>query len=420
MPERASVFEGLQFGVETTPGTAVPADKRLFSIGIDSDPDIPSEEVRSMGQKFPTDVVNGKESATLASRDILAYNDIVYILSGLLGAATITTPAHNGVFTVSLGAPSAGNFVLTYNGQTTATIAYTALGAAVQSALELLSTIGTGNVTVTGVAGGPYTVTFGTFGKRQATALTGSGAGLTGGTFAITATTAASLTRRWVFKSNQFGPDLFKTFTLEKGSSAGAVRITHALFSEFDITITQKDVAFNAKAYGQKQTEGITLTASPTDIAHVSCSSPEASCFISSDGLAYTVLDRLLEAKWSVKEKYNRLFTINAAEVSFAACIEVPTMCTSEIVCEQNSVADAMMTDLRARTKKFVKYTFEGSLIETGYKRAIEIDFAFKYRNPRRGDKDGVYAGTYDLESIYDAGLATAIKVTVDTTLTAL
>ena len=88
--------------------------------------------------------------------------------------------------TVSLGSPSAGNFTLTYKAQTTANIAYNATAAAVQSALAALSSIPAGTVAVTGAAGGPYTVTFSGSLAQDTTALTGSGTGLTGGTFLIT------------------------------------------------------------------------------------------------------------------------------------------------------------------------------------------------------------------------------------------
>ncbi|MFE7799007.1 hypothetical protein [Nocardia sp. NPDC057440] len=72
------------------------------------------------------------------------------------------------------GSPTGGTFTLSFGGQTTAGIAYNAAASAVDSALELLSSVGTGNATVTGSAGGPYTVTIATPGT-----LTGSGASLT-------------------------------------------------------------------------------------------------------------------------------------------------------------------------------------------------------------------------------------------------
>ena len=88
--------------------------------------------------------------------------------------------------TVSLGAPSAGTFTLTYKAQTTATIAFNATAAAVQSALAALSSIPAGTVAVTGSAGGPYNVVFSGSLAQDTTAMTGSGTGLTGGTFLIT------------------------------------------------------------------------------------------------------------------------------------------------------------------------------------------------------------------------------------------
>ena len=55
----------------------------------------------------------------------------------------------NGAFlSTGISAPTAGSYTLTYNGQTTGSIAYNASAATVQAALEGLSTIGAGNVIV--------------------------------------------------------------------------------------------------------------------------------------------------------------------------------------------------------------------------------------------------------------------------------
>lgn len=61
---------------------------------------------------------------------------------------------------------TAGDFTLTFDGETTAAIAFNATAAAMQTALEALSNVNPGDVTVTGGPGGaggttPYTVTFG-------------------------------------------------------------------------------------------------------------------------------------------------------------------------------------------------------------------------------------------------------------------
>lgn len=89
----------------------------------------------------------------------------------------------NEVQTVTIsGSPTGGTFTLTYSGQTTAGIAFDAAASAVRTALEALSNIGVGDVTVTGSAATAYTVTFtGTLGATDVDQMTASGAGLTGG-----------------------------------------------------------------------------------------------------------------------------------------------------------------------------------------------------------------------------------------------
>jgi hypothetical protein len=95
------------------------------------------------------------------------------------------------------GGPTGGTFTLTYKGQTTAGIAYNAIGSVVNIAFQLLSTVGTG-CTVTGSAGGPYTFTFSGALATDTTAITASGAGLTGGSSpTITITQTQAYNRFW-------------------------------------------------------------------------------------------------------------------------------------------------------------------------------------------------------------------------------
>jgi hypothetical protein len=95
---------------------------------------------------------------------------------------TTGTPT-NEVQTVTItGTPTGGTFTLTFNGRTTTAIAYNAASSAVQTALQALSSIGAGNATVTGSAGGPYTVTFtGGLAATNVPPMTATAA-LTGGT----------------------------------------------------------------------------------------------------------------------------------------------------------------------------------------------------------------------------------------------
>lgn len=61
---------------------------------------------------------------------------------------------------LTVGGSGLTSFTVTFGGQTTGAIVAAATAAQVQTALEALSTIGVGNVLVTGSASGPWTLTF--------------------------------------------------------------------------------------------------------------------------------------------------------------------------------------------------------------------------------------------------------------------
>lgn len=103
---------------------------------------------------------------------------IQFLIGGVILSAAGTPEVQTATIT---GGPTGGTFTLTYSGQTTAPIAYNAAASVVQTALENLSNLVPGDVIVTGVAGGPYTITFSsTLGNVPQT--TSDATGLTGGT----------------------------------------------------------------------------------------------------------------------------------------------------------------------------------------------------------------------------------------------
>lgn len=103
----------------------------------------------------------------------------------------------NELQSVGVVGATAGTFTLTFDGETTGTIAWNANAAAVLAALEALSNLNVGDVTVTG---GPanttaFAVTFtgGRAGTNQPQ-ITVDGSGLTGGSVTNTTTTAGGST----------------------------------------------------------------------------------------------------------------------------------------------------------------------------------------------------------------------------------
>lgn len=102
------------------------------------------------------------------------------------GAAVV-----NEVQTINLGSATAGTITITFAGQTTAAIAFNATASAVQTALEALSNIAPGDVTVTGgPLPGAITLTFGgAYAGVNVAQVTVTPTGLTGGTVTVATTT---------------------------------------------------------------------------------------------------------------------------------------------------------------------------------------------------------------------------------------
>lgn len=110
--------------------------------------------------------------------DAMTQIDTVTVTGGPL-------PGVNEVQTLTItGTPTGGDFTITFDGQETAAIAWNANAAAVDSALDALSNITDGDVTVTGGAlpGTPIVITFtALLGAQDVALMVADGSGLTGG-----------------------------------------------------------------------------------------------------------------------------------------------------------------------------------------------------------------------------------------------
>lgn len=76
----------------------------------------------------------------------------------------------------------------------------------------------------------------------------------------------ATLQRLWSFKPATFAPDVYKTYTIEQGSSAGAEKFSYATMNTLGMTFNRTTADLTSDLMGQVLTEQITMTGSPTDV----------------------------------------------------------------------------------------------------------------------------------------------------------
>lgn len=91
MAERSTISQAVQIGVESTPGTAVAANKRLGSIGFNLAPKVEINSQRPIGQKYANLQILGKEWSEAAIEGAPAYTELIYVFSSLMSAGAVTT-----------------------------------------------------------------------------------------------------------------------------------------------------------------------------------------------------------------------------------------------------------------------------------------------------------------------------------------
>lgn len=92
MPDRASIFQTVQLGVETTSGTAVPANKKLQSMAIEPGIKAEVQTFKPTGSKYAAVAALSKEWIEAKVSGQPVYDEIIYPLAGIFGAPTTTTP----------------------------------------------------------------------------------------------------------------------------------------------------------------------------------------------------------------------------------------------------------------------------------------------------------------------------------------
>jgi hypothetical protein len=91
LPEVASIFSGSQIGVESTSGTSVAASKLLRYLAYEPGIELAFNRFRPAGQIVASAITPGMDSTSWSLNGQGSYSELVYPLSGLLGAASTST-----------------------------------------------------------------------------------------------------------------------------------------------------------------------------------------------------------------------------------------------------------------------------------------------------------------------------------------
>jgi len=428
MNERATVYEGSQLFVETTPGVTGAATFRLMETDFmpDITPDI--REIKVQGSKFDTDTSHGKEYTTGTIGGHMAYYDDAYLFSGLLCSPAISTPVSN-TWNVGNASGTIGFDVTTHiNGSavtTTLAAASFANASALQAAIGALTNVGVGNVTVTGAA--PSYVVSGVAWLSTGTFVLSNPTGTPLPTLAVAYT--ATNTRRFTFDMIPFGPEAsLQTYTLEKGAPGIAnfgQQIGQLTPTALMLKMSEKEMTKTGNFIGVKGVDPFTVTplTDITDKPSMPMNSSDVGIFLGTSLVGLQRQKRVFDMEWGCTDRQTPVITLDDSVDSFSNTVEsAQTKWTQKMTMAQDTNGQTVLGYLRSGQIIYRVIEIRGPSIESGFRHRFKITEAVKVIAGPKQDTNGVYTGAYESTLILDPTLmgGNAVRVEIDVELTAL
>lgn len=240
-------------------------------------------------------------------------------------------------------------------------------------------------------------------------------------TVGVTATGTAA--REWVFGAATSAADTPKSFTVEQGDGNFAERVAGFRVNSLQMVFNRDTVEISGDGISKAIETGITLTATPTEIALVPILGKEIEVFAddTSGGLGTTKLLRVFEVTFGMGGRYGGVWPLDSAQASYAALVELVPDASFEIVMMADTVGSNFFTTMRTGATKFFRIRALGSIIEAATKYGFQLDVAAKVLgSPTYDERDGVKVITWPMGVFHDATWGRSHQVRVVNTLTAL
>lgn len=424
--DRATIYENMQLGYESTPGTAVAANRRLSSLSIEPAINIEVEMFKPRGRKFTTLAAPNREWSSARVQGKGTYTEIIYPACSAMTNVTPSTPAGATLtrrwtflplvddaddpasYSVEIGSSrrassfayalftdfgltfnrktgvaldgtlmgqrtredkirwitvvgSGGTFTLTVGGQTTTALDFDSTGSEVLAALEALSTIAPGDVSV---LGGPlptapirvYFLPTGAYGTAATPSFTANGASLTGTGHAVT-----------IGRMN---------------GAATPIGLVPILGS--DISVYAADTFAGLDAASR--------------------------------------VSRFFNVAWKLNNRYGPIWELNDSIESYADIVETDPTSDISVRVGANDANMAYLESLRAGDTVFWRIEATSKrLIETGFPFRVQLDMAVKLKSiSPMSDEDGLVALDFGGDLAEDGTWGYATQLIVDNDLTTL
>jgi hypothetical protein len=238
-------------------------------------------------------------------------------------------------------------------------------------------------------------------------------------------TTVDGTARKWDFVPSSVAEDTVKTLTVEQGGVIRAHKFNYGLVTELELGFSRDGVEVSGSMIGQRLSDNIVLTAAPTSLPEAQILPTDLDVYVDPTfgALGTTKQTRVLEASWSIGDRFNPVWVLNSANSSFVAHVESEPSAQMTVMVEADTQGMAYLTNARAGSTRFVRIKGTSPILAgaTTEPYSISIDGACKVSEPGDfSDEDGVYAMEWTMDLVHDVAWTKAMAVSVVNRETAL
>lgn len=431
MPLRSIVQEQTRLALESVAGTAVAPVKRPLGFGLDLQMAGEFDEIAPMGLILPTSQPIRQEWSTFSveGESYLDFNSIMYLLAGVIGAPTTTTPG---------GATNAREhlFTLSSTGQNTAqtyTIRKGTADSAEQAAYGLFTGMNlgftrTGRPTFGGDGIAQKIDASVVIGTNHVAVVTITG-GPTGGTFTITVNgqTTSGIAYNATAGTVETALEALSTVGTDEllvtGDAGGPYTLTAAG--------TLVDTLLTISSSGASLTGGTTPAATtstsqaggPVEIDVEPVLAGQVSVYLddTAAGLGTTKLLGEYGVDFSLSGRFEPEWVLNAALASWKQHVLARPDHSASMRLANDATSRAFMTAVRNGTRKFLRVEAVGPEIESGQNYLFRLDAALDFNAvPSREAEGSASALSYGARLAHDSTWGKGLQVLVRNGLTAL
>lgn len=220
-----------------------------------------------------------------------------------------------------------------------------------------------------------------------------------------------------------------KTFTVQVGDAVDAEQYAYLCFTGFNYSFGRKqEVMIGADLIAQTFTDGISLTASPTEVEQLPMTGAQMDIYLdtTSGGIGTTKLTDVMKCEYKASDYYDGYWPVNRTNSSFTSLLDKEKKHTLDLTVQANSAGIGYKgTYLETGARCYVQVKGTGPTIDGTNSISASMTHqmaCFVANMAEFSDEEGVYAVKYSLVVAEDSAWNTgeAQKMTLTNLVSAL